>query len=76
MQNFNLFCCFFLKNVHKQQQKMLFLDCPIPVLSDKINFDSFLKTENLCSKNPHEIQQKSQNFAMSNLTIDVLFESC
>ena len=36
----------------------------------------FNNFKNLCSKNLHEIQQKIQNFAMSKITIDVLFETC
>ena len=68
---------FILKHVHKQQQKMLFSDCPMPVLSDKINFDSFLETLKIyASKIPMKCSKKSQNFAMLKITIDVLFETC
>ena len=56
---------------------MLFSDCPMPVPSDKINFDSFLKTLKIYApKIPMKYSQKGQNFAMSNITIDVLFEIC
>ena len=55
---------------------MSFLEWPMPVLSDKINFDSFLKTlEIYAPKIPMKYSKKGQNFAMSNITIDVLFES-
>ena len=52
---------------------MLFLDCLMPVLPDRINFDSFLK--NYAPKIPMKYSKKGQNFAMSNITIDVLFET-
>ena len=56
---------------------MLLLECPMPVLSDRINFDSFLKTfEIYAPKIPMKYRKKGQNFAMSNITIDVLFERC
>ena len=55
---------------------MLVLDCPMPVLSDRINFDSFLKTLKIYApKIPMKYSKKSQNFAMSNTTIDVLIET-
>ena len=70
------FLLFILKHVHKQQQKMLFSDCPMPVPSDRINFDSFLKTLKIYApKIPMKYSKKGQNFAMSNITIDVLFET-
>ena len=54
---------------------MLFLDCLMPVLSDKINFDSYLKTLKVYApKIPIKYSKNGQNFAMSNITIDVLFE--
>ena len=60
----------------KQPQKMLFSDCSMPVLADKINFDSFLKTLKIYApKIPMKYSKKGQNFAMSNITIDVLFET-
>ena len=53
---------------------MLFLDCLMPVLSDRINFDSFLETLKIYApKFPMKDSKKSQNFAMSNITIDALF---
>ena len=56
---------------------MLVLDCPIPVLSDRINLDSFLKTLKIYApKIPMKYSKKGQNFAMSNITIDVFFETC
>ena len=55
---------------------MLFLDCLMPVLSDRINFDSFLETLKIYApKIPMKDSKKGQNFAMSNITIDVLFET-
>ena len=55
---------------------MLFLDCPILVLSDRINFDSFLKTLKIhAPKIPMKYSKKGQNFAMSIITINVLFET-
>ena len=55
---------------------MLFLDCLMPVLSDRINFDSFLKTLKIhAPKIPMKYSEKGQNFAMSNINIDVLFET-
>ena len=55
---------------------MLFLDCLMPVLSDRINFDSFLKTLKIYApKIPMKYSKKGQNFAMSNITINVLFET-
>ena len=56
---------------------MLFLECPTPVLSDRINFDSFSTTLKIYApKIPMKYSKKSQNFAISNFTIDVLFETC
>ena len=56
---------------------MLFLDWTMPVLSDKINFDSFLTTLKIYApKIPMKYSKKGQNFAMSNITINVLFETC
>ena len=55
---------------------MLFLDCLMPVLSDRIIFDSFLKIFRIhAPKIPMKYSKKGQNFAMSNITIDVLFET-
>ena len=55
---------------------MLFLDCLMPVLTDRINLDSFLKTLKIFApKIPMKYSKKGQNFAMSNITIDVLFET-
>ena len=56
---------------------MLFLDCLMPVLSDRTNFDSFLTTLKIyASKIPMKYGKKSQNFAISKITTDVLFETC
>ena len=56
---------------------MLVLDCPMPVLSDRINFDSFLTTLKIYAPNiPMKYSKNSQNFAMSNFTIDVFFQTC
>ena len=56
---------------------MLFLDCLMPVLSDRINFDSFLRNLKFYApKIPMKYSKKGQNFAMSNIIIDVLFETC
>ena len=56
---------------------MLLLECPIPVLSDKINSDSFSTTlEIYAPKIPMKYSKKSQNFAMLKITIDVFFETC
>ena len=47
----------------------------MPVLSDRINFDSILKTLKIYApKIPMKYSKKSQNFAMSNFTTDVFFE--
>ena len=55
---------------------MLFQDCLMPVLSDTIKFDSFLKTLKIYApKIPMKYSKKGQNFAMSNITIDMLFET-
>ena len=55
---------------------MLFSECPMPVLSDKMNFDSFLETLNIYApKIPMKDSKKGQNFAMSNITTDMLFET-
>ena len=54
----------------------LFLDCLMPVLSHRINFDSFLETLKIyATKIPMKDSKNGQNFAMSNITIDVLFET-
>ena len=56
---------------------MLFLECPMPVLSDQIKFDSFSTTLKIYApKIPMKYSKKCQNFAISNFTIDVLFETC
>ena len=55
---------------------MLFVDCLMPVLSDGINFNSFLKTLKIYApKIPMKFSKKGQNFTMSNITVDVLFET-
>ena len=55
---------------------MSFSECPIPNLSDRINFDSFLTTlEIYAPKISMKYSKKGQNSAMSNITIDVLFET-
>ena len=55
---------------------MLFLDWPMPVLSDRINFDSFLTTWKIYApKIPMKYSKKGQNFAMSNITVDMLFDT-
>ena len=71
------FLLFIMKHVHEQQQKMLFLECPLPVLSVRINFNSFSTTLKIYApKVPMKYSKNNQNFAMSKITIDVLFETC
>ena len=56
---------------------MLLLECPMPVLSDQIKFDSFSTTLKIYApKIPMKYSKKCQNFAISNFTTDVLFETC
>ena len=56
---------------------MLCLYCPMPVLSYKIDFHSFLTTLKIYApKIPMKCSKKGQNFAMSKNTIDILFETC
>ena len=48
----------------------------MPVLSDRINFYSLLTTLKIYApKIPMKYSKKGQNFAMSNITVDVLFET-
>ena len=56
---------------------MLFLDCLMPVLSDRNNFDSFLETLKIYApKIPMKYSKKGQNFAMSKNTVNELIETC
>ena len=74
-KNFDFICCFFL-NMYINNN-MLFLECPKSVLSVRINFDSFSTTLKIYApKIPMKYSKKCQNFAISNFTIDVLFETC
>ena len=48
----------------------------MPVLSDRINSYSFLTTLKIYApKIPMKYSKKGQNFAISNIAIDVLFET-
>ena len=73
-----VYCCLIqIYIVHKQWVKAWFLKCQMPVLSGRLNFDTFSITSSFFApKIPMKYSKNSQNFATSKNTSNVLFETC